>query len=337
MPILVDEMRLLYSLPFARSLRELARLAGVSPNTAVKFYNQWSLRGSFIMVPDDAYFGFARVVYIAEKASWPGSLPYGSLEVMTLSSPRGEHTLVHGLVPRVLVEDYVRDLAATLGEGGALVAQEVQHWVPISKLQGLRPVDAERLPKLVDSLLPELKRAEPLDMPDVWDLVYLTGKMMLGPFARPSYLLRRLQPLFWLPIPAQTTRSYHYKLHFLPGWLYTTFRERRRPQEAVKVALELEGKDAARVAKALALLPAWGVSFIADRRAVYVGQVDAAFLPSVYDILHGWRAEAVRGLLFAKSHLELDKPLLWRFLSDDGKAWVMVEERARVPSYVPEE
>ncbi|PLJ77431.1 hypothetical protein [Infirmifilum sp. SLHALR2] len=230
MPILVDEMRLLYSLPFARSLRELARLAGVSPNTAVKFYNEWSLRGRFVMVPDDAYFGFARVVYIAEKTTWPGSLPYGSLEVMTLSSPRGEHTLVHGLVPRVLVDDYVRDLAATLGEGSALAAQEVQHWIPISKLQGLRPVDAERLPKLVDSLLPALKRAEPLDMPDVWDLVYLTGKMMLGPFARPSDLLRRLQPLFWLPIPAQTTRSYHYKLHFLPGWLYTTFRERRSPR-----------------------------------------------------------------------------------------------------------
>jgi len=53
----------------------------------VKFYNEWSQRGTFVMVPDDAYFGFARVVYIAEKASWPGSLPYGSLEIMTLSPP----------------------------------------------------------------------------------------------------------------------------------------------------------------------------------------------------------------------------------------------------------
>ncbi len=333
MPVIVDERPLLYAVPRARSLRELARIAGVAATTAIKFYQHRSRRGKFFIVPDDAYYGLARVVFIAEKAKWPGSLPYGSLSLHVLSSPSREHALVIGLVPQALARNYVDDLHATLGEGRAFIAQEVQHWLPLKELQGLRPEKVAKLPGIVDSILPKFERPEPLKMPDFYDLVYLTGKMMLGPYPRPKTILEKLQHLHWAEIPSHTVISYHYRVHFLPGWLYTTYHEYRDPGKAPVVALELEGKDAPRVAKALALLPAWGSSYIAGRWALYVGQVEASFLPYVYELLHEWRAEATRGLMFVKASVELDTPLLWKFLSGDEKTWVWVEERARVPSH----
>lgn len=332
MPLRVDESRVLYALPRARGLRDISRRVGVAHSTVRRVLQSFSRRGELFAVFDYAYFGLTTVVYVSEGGSTPGSLPYGSHTVVELASLRGKHTAVLGLVPRPLARLYAEAAREAVGEGRFIEASEELHWLPIEELARAGAHAAAKLPERLGEVLGWVKRPAPLGMPDHVDLVLLTGKMLYGPFARAYSIAEKLAPLARMPPLSHQSTSYHFRRHVRPGWLYTTVRLRREPREAPLVALELRGVDAARVAKALALLPFWGSAYAGEREALYLGQVSCDLLPTVYELLQTHRVDAPEGLMLATREVKLGVPLFWRFLDEDGSRWRWVEERVRVPS-----
>ncbi|MEZ0346367.1 MAG: hypothetical protein ABWK01_07440 [Infirmifilum sp.] len=334
MPLRIDESRVLYSIPKARSIRELGRLAGVSHSTAKRVVDDLSSRGSFLIVVDDEYFGFTHVVFIAPFKRVPGSLPYGSRMALSASSPGGYYIIVVGYVPAALSSLYVKGLQEALGKGEVLVTSEVTYWVPLERLRNLRQGEVDVLAEKLEDFLPRFKKPEKNRMPDAIDLELLTGKLMFGPYARAWEIIKKLSHLLWHPLPSYQSVSYHYRLHFYPGWLYTTYHEKRDPSKAPKVALLLKGREAGRVAKALASLPVWGVAYTAKRAAVYLGQLEVGYLQAAYDLAHSYGVKVQDGLMLVKNEVDLGVPHLWRFLDDETKKWVWVRDRVRVPVYL---
>ncbi len=333
MPLRVDEDRVLYSILKARSLRELGRLSGVSHSTAKRIIEGFTRKGGLLPVFDDEYFGLARVVYVSQAKRLPSYLPYGSMLVERLESHRGGYVVVVGYIPRDLVSKYLEDLKGKLGEGEVYYGREVAYWVPVEALRHLLPSRLIQLPELVEEILPRFEKPKPLRMPDQIDLELLTGKLIYGPFVRAWEIMKRLESMLGHPIPSYQTISYHYRLHLAPGWLYTTFYEVKDASKAPRVTLMFKGREASKVAKALALLPVSGTSYIDGRRAIYMGQLDPAYLPEIYGLFHAYRVELLEGLFFVKEHFKLEQPLLWRFLNENNSGWVWVEERVRIPSH----
>jgi hypothetical protein len=89
----------------------------------------------------------------------------------------------------------------------------------------------------------------------------------------------------------------------------------------------LKGSDAERVARALALLPLLGMSFIGEKQALYMGQPLCGYHSLFLEIPQTYNVEAPYGVSYMKLDFYTDVPRLWEMLDRDKKEWKWPEHK----------
>ncbi|QOJ78828.1 hypothetical protein IG193_08795 [Infirmifilum lucidum] len=322
----VDVERLLYALPYSRTLRELARNSKVSHTAARRIVRELSTEGAFRFVPDDSFYGLTRLVAFVDRV--PRRLPFTTTGVRSLVSQEGMHTLVMAYLPEALAGKYVESLSEEAGVLEWFVTRDYVAWLPRPELRGVSPGEFDGLVDRAPEYIPPRTNLRPLAVPDQIDLVLLWGKLLMGPFARPTEIYSRASREEGLPAVSKQVLSYHYRAHVQPGWRYSTYFKYISSEELPFVAYYVRGREAERVARALALLPNLGMSLIGDGRALYMGQLQCRYHTLFAEIPQSYGVEAT--LMFMKLDLRLDVPRLWRLLDAEHRKWRWVEEKVEV-------
>ncbi|MGC9146823.1 MAG: hypothetical protein ACP5GL_03225 [Infirmifilum sp.] len=320
----IDVKKLLYALPHSRTLRELARNAGVSHTAVRRLLKELSTQGRFRVITDDSFWGLTRVIVLDQEGRVPRHVPPGTTGLRTLISEQGSGTLIMSYIPKRLVDKYMETLREEVDVSEWFTSKEYIAWLPNPELEAVTPKDFEKLVDRSAEYVPPRTRAKPLSMPDEYDLILLWGKLLYGPFTRPSDIFSKIRGV---ESPSKQVLSYHYRAHFQPGWRYTTYFKLESTMEAPFIVYYLKGIESERVAKALALLPGHGMSFIGENHAIYMGQPLCGYHPLFLEIPQTYNVEAPYGISYMKLDLYTDVPRLWEMLDRDKKEWKWPEHK----------
>jgi len=312
---------LLLALPRARSLRELARLSRLSLSTVERLVDKMKQDGNFKLVPDDDFFGLARVVAFAPGDAEVKKVPIGTNYVRCFRTYSGPVKVIGAYVPRALAPNYIADLKKHVEIAGHFTSTEYAAWIPTAETLA-EEVDITKLSERVlvagEGRKDEASRGR---VPDDVDLKLLVGKLVYGPFIRAAEILIKLSRRVKIKLLPKQTLSYHYRNHLLPGWRATTYHEYKDEKQVPFVGLYLKGKEAGKVAKILAMLPYSGVAAIAENKAFYMGQLKCSLYPQVAELVAVHNAKAPFGLMYMKLELVSWIPPLWVFVKKEGKKW----------------
>ncbi|MGB9786167.1 MAG: hypothetical protein ACPLRJ_02690 [Infirmifilum uzonense] len=320
----IDVKKILYALPHSRTLRELARNAGVSHTAVRRLLKELSTQGRFRVVTDDGFWGLTRVIAFDEEGRIPRQVPFGTTGLRTIVSEQGSGTLVMSYIPKRLVDKYMETLREEVDVSEWFSSKEYIAWLPNPELEAVTPKDFEKLVDRSAEYVPPKTRAKPLNMPDEYDLILIWGKLVYGPFARPSDIFSKIEGV---EMPSKQVLSYHYRVHIEPGWRYTTYFEIANVEEIPFVFYYLRGSEAERVARALALLPGHGMSFIGEHSALYIGQPLCGYHPLFLDIPQNYDVVAPYGVAYMKLDLYTSVPRLWKLLDREKKEWRWLGEK----------
>jgi len=311
---------LLLALPRARSLRELARLSRLSLSTVERLVDKMKRDGKFKFVPDDDFFGLARVVAFAPGDAEIKKVPIGTNYVRCFRTYSGTVKVIGAYVPRALAPNYIADLKKHVEIAEHFTSTEYASWIPTAETLA-EEVDITKLSEKASLGKAQKDGAIYGRVPDDVDMKLLVGKFVYGPFARPAEILIKLSRHVKIKLLPKQTLSYHYRNHLLPGWRATTYHEYKDEKQVPFVGLYLKGPEAGKVAKVLAMLPYSGVAAISENEAFYMGQLKCGVHPQVAELVTVHDAEAPFGLMFMKFELVSWIPPLWVFVKKEGKAW----------------
>jgi len=327
MVVRIDVKRLLYALPHSRTLRELARNAKVSHTAVRRVVKELSKEGEFRVVTDDNFYNLTRIVAFVDTV--PERLPFGTTGVRLFNSLEGKKVLVMAYIPRPLAEDYIKSLSEEAHVLDWFASTDYVAWLPHPELESVTPRDFDSLVDRAHELIPLRTNLRPLATMDQIDLVLLWGKLLLGPFARPTEIFNRLLAEGErVEAPSKQVLSYHYRVHIQPGWRYNTYFKYTSQEELPFTAYYMKGKEAEKVARALALLPTHGLAIIGQGRALYLGQPLCAYHPLLVEIPQTYVVEPLT--MYMKLDLYTDVPRLWKLLDPETKRWRWVEEKIPV-------
>lgn len=325
-------VRLLLALRRAGSVRELARLGGVSLNAALNFISRMRRVGRFKFVPDYGFFGLVRVAAFSLEGVVPGRLPPGTVAVREFLAAGSRVVAVLGLVPFELRSRFLGELGREMSLDFVVEAREFRTWVPREDLMVFS--SPTRFSHVMDRLWEvfegERARGPPryvpgTRVPDKVDLKILAGKLAWGPFARPGEILARVSRYTGeLAVPSRQVVSYHYRRHVLPGWVCNTYHMYVDARETPFVAAVLRGREAAALARVLVYLPYSGVAYVDDGCAFYLGQVACWALRDFYALASSAEVEFPFGFMVMKFQLKAWVPFLWRFVGERGgrRVWL---------------
>lgn len=333
---------ILQNIPRAKTLRELARLSGVSLSTVQRHIAKLRSVGILKFVPDDAYFGLIRLAVMFSSHREVNLnyrlAPIGTMAIRNFVGVGKKLLLVTAHLPHVFVDVYLSELFNLVNSEviGVIRAKEYLTWRPDSfVLNAYCSNKREELIKHVYSMLEQGKK--PVEykpnsrIPDSIDLKILSGRLVLGPYGKISDQLAWLMKYYgkkW-NITKQTL-SYHYRVHVLKGWKFNTFNF-YLPHEKVPFSLlYLVGEEAPALARALMIIPHSISAYLEDKAAVMLVQYSDSMQRYLYEVASTAKVEIPYGPFIMKLSLKRYIPPFWRFVNVEGKKikWKWPEESA---------
>jgi len=328
-----EKLNILLNIPQARTLRELARLSGVSLSTVQRYMAKLKRYGMLKFVPNDAYFGLIRLAVLfshSKKVNVGYSqLPIGTMSIRNFVGVGRKILLITAYLPHVFVDTYLAELFSIIDCEvlGIVHAKEYLAWKPeASVLKMYRSDKRLELRKKVYETLEESKKPvyyRPNNRtPDSIDLKILTGKLAFGPYGRIGNQLAQLEKYFresW-NISKQAI-SYHYHSHVLKGWKYNTYHF-YLPHEKVPFSLlYLVGEEAPALARALMIIPHSLSAYVEEKSAVMLVQYPDILQRYLYEVASTAKVEIPYGPFIMDLSLSRYIPPFWRFVEGKAKKW----------------
>lgn len=322
-----NEWKFMKAATKAWSLREAARISGLSISTLHRMLYNFRRKGQFKFLIDLKKTNLLMLAAIFPKLNIRRAPPFTTTvrDVYNV----GSYTLIVALVPPPLVRkyiDYFESEPLIVVEG-----YEYLRWSPLSPLSKYDPqtgailpeFDFERVRRLYE--YPVEKWDNGLKAPDVYDLVLLQGRMR-NPFARPLTIYkeaRKKDPS--LPEVSEQVLSYHFTRHVKAIWRGNTALVFANMKIIPVRLLYFEGKDAPVFARILCQLPGAFSAIIDVDKALVVGQFPCNYDEYIMREAEGFDVEMPYGC-FIQSSTDMRKvaPWFWKYV--EGKKWVFKEE-----------
>jgi len=322
--------KILLHIPHARNLRELAKITKMPPTTVQNIVNKLKSIGRLKFIPDYSYFGLINVATIVQT-KYPidySSLPFGTTALREFKGIGLKISVIYGLVPNKLKQTYIEKLTNTVdGDIIDIVeSKEFMSWKPEEDFivflnnKGIVPV-IDKLHSILEQSKFSPKYKENNWVPDEIDLKILAGKIVWGPYKRPSIILRSINNSEDKPVPPKQTISYHYKNHVLKGWKYNTFHYYLPVRKVPFIALYLRGREAPALARALLALPGSMFAYLDENKAYILAQYPCNLLHDVFSLTSVADVEAPLGILMMKLDFKAKLPKLWWFLNKVGRRY----------------
>ncbi|HDJ97260.1 MAG: hypothetical protein DRJ55_01605 [Thermoprotei archaeon] len=327
------KVNILLNIPRAKTLRELARLSGVSLSTVQRYMSKLNRYGMLKFVPDDSYFGLIRLAVLfsyGKKVNVSYSqLPIGTMSIRNFVGVGRKLLLITAYLPRVFVKTYLAELFSIINSEilGIVHAKEYLAWKPEASV--LNMYRSDKLKELRKKVYETLEKSKnPVNYrpnnktPDSTDLKILTGKLAFGPYGKIGNQLAQLEKYFresW-NISKQTI-SYHYRSHVLKGWKYNTYHF-YLPHERVPFSLlYLVGEEAPALARALMIIPHSLSAYVEEKSAAMFVQYPDTLQRYLYEVASTAKVEIPYGPFIMNLSLSRYIPPFWRFVEGKAKKW----------------
>ena len=325
-------LKVLLHIPYAKTIRELAKLARLPPTTVQTIIAKLRTTGNIKFIPDYQYFGLVNIATIIRPKSPLLSLrPIpGTKAVREFKGIGFKAYVIIALVPHALKQKYIEKLKREIEEKGEIITivegKEYLSWKPDEDIMVF--LDYNRLALVKDKIfeiLDERKHAPKYNpnnkVPDEIDLKILAGKLAWGPYIRPYIIIKRLNTLENKQMLPKQTVSYHYINHVLKGWKYNTYLYYWSTSKVPFTALYLRGPEAPALARALITFPGAHFSFVDTDQAYLFAQFPCQILNDVFDVASAANVEAPLGMMTMKLALKTWSPHLWKFLHKVGQRY----------------
>jgi len=326
-----NEWKFMVSVTRAWTLRDVARISGLSVSTVHRILQKFYEKGSLYFLLDLKKANLLLLALIFPKLDIKEVPPFtvSIREVYNI----GTYTLITALVPPPLVEKYI----GWFNKEPVLVIRgyEYLRWRPDG---GLSKYSAqfERVLPIFNFEVVRKRYSYPVERwsrgftaPDIYDLILIHGRMR-NPLARPMEIYKEVKARDpCLPKISEQLLSYHFTRHVKSMWKGNTaivFSS----MELVPVRIfYFEGKDAPIFARILCQLPGAYTARIDVNKSLVIGQ-----FPCKYDEYILREAETFEIEMpfkyFVQSSTDMRKIIPWLWKCIEGRKWVFREE-LRIP------
>jgi len=321
------EWKFILSITRAWTLREAARISGLSASMIYKVASEFYKKGRIRFLFDLKKANLIPLALIMPKLNIDKVPPF-TVAIRDIYN-MGLYSFITALVPPALIKKYIDwfNIQPLLIVRG----YEYLRWTPLSplskydsKTKAILPVfNFEDIKKNFSHLVEKWSKG--LLAPDVYDLVLLQGRIK-RPFARPLEIYREAKSKDpRLPNVSEQVLSYHFTKHVKAMWRgngVTIFNDMR----VVPIRMfYFRGKDAPIFARIISQLPGSFSAIIDVDKALVVGQFPCSYDEHIMRGVEGLSVEMPFGY-FVQSSKNVRKviPRLWKYV--EGKRWVFKEE-----------
>ena len=321
MRISYREWRVLESIPRALSIRQLARIAGVSVSTAHRIVRKMDyLRVRFLVKYEETGL-LPLLVLLPNRPIF--KLPPYSRALRTVRADKTYH-VVTALVPFSHLDRYLSELPYK--PLVVVKGYEVEGWRPDA---GLTKYDAGLLRPSTEKL-DLYKLSKPvypwhrIGAPDPIDLAILTFKLG-DAFITLKKIVEKASAVdsSFREVSPQLI-SYHYRRHVLRMWKYNAPRLYWDVRERPLWIFYLEGAKSHVAARAIVNFPGMRTTYIDDNKAVVAGQPSTETFYHIYSILTELDVRMPLGPFFVveDEYYAVEKTsYLWLYLREGRWSW----------------
>jgi len=334
------EWKVISVIPTSKTLREVARKSNMSLSTVQYIFKRLYKKGKAYFVPDYYQIGIIPIAFITDSIIFD-EIPYGTMSIRNVYG-NGCLKFIIAIVPYKFIDRYCEDFGLQKGDKEVLVrGLKYIRWRPDSGGTLYLPRKRILIPtfsKLFDQVKHESEKIESYieenKVPDLLDMIILTGKLHFGPFSRPLEILKKAKeedPK--IPIVSSQVLAYHYKKHVIKTWLYNTYIP-FLPMNLVPFRIFfIKGREAGLLARFLIKLPYFNFALIDVNSSIIVGQPPCFMHEKIFETFSMFDVELPLGeLIMSSRSIVRFVPHLWKFVRWDGGRWVWwwPEERLRV-------